>query len=275
MRLPVVLSIAGSDSGSGAGIQADIRTCAALNVFCATAVTAITAQNTTSIKLLHVLPAKVVKQQIETVLEDISVTAIKIGMLGNQQIVDCVLSVFKHCSSNKIKLPPIVIDPVLKAKAGNELLTSSGLAKLKTKLLPYSTLVTPNLDEAIQLLDLVRSEVDTSLGGRKIIVQKLYALGAKAVLLKGGHVEGEHCEEIFFDGTNWEVFGAKRIDSFNLHGTGCTLSSAIAAFIASGYDLPDACCRAKEFTFKAIQNAKYDKIQKPGREQGWGPLRYD
>lgn len=237
-----VLAIAGSDSGGGAGLQADLKTCSALGCFCATAVTAITAQNTRGVLNIHPLPASLVKDQIEAVLTDLGANALKIGMLFTIQTIETVSILLK-----KHHHLPVILDPVMVAKGGASLLPSQALEAF-TSLLPQVLLVTPNLEEASLLLGRrVAERNDMPQAARDLI-----ALGARNVLLKGGHLAspGSDCLATQDHAIHW--FEREPIKTINTHGTGCTLSAAIAACMARGYSLIDAIGRAKAFLHDAL-----------------------
>jgi hydroxymethylpyrimidine/phosphomethylpyrimidine kinase len=241
---PRVLTIAGSDSGGGAGIQADLKTFAALGCYGMTAITAITAQNTLGVTAIHGIPASILKAQIEAVVEDIGVDAVKIGMLHSPEIVDVVAWAIDH-----YKLQNVVLDPVMVATSGDTLVGQDTVAVLVRELFPRCVVVTPNLDEAALLLK-------RTIGG----VAELYAaaddlleLGGQAVLLKGGHLAGDDVVDVLArPGAAHIRLQSKRIDSRNVHGTGCTLSSAIAAYMALGLPLQDAVQNARAYILQAI-----------------------
>jgi hydroxymethylpyrimidine/phosphomethylpyrimidine kinase len=247
-----LLIIAGSDSGGGAGIQADIKTASAFGVYAMTAVTAITAQNTKTVSRIHLIPADVVRQQISLCLADIGADAIKIGMLGSASIVKAVADTLaKH--ARKI---PIVLDPVMISTSGKTLLPESAIGALKKHLLPLAMLITPNLPETKALTDIKDSEK---------AARKLIEMGAKAALIKGGHSTKETIDDILVWDRGVDVFAFPRIKTQHTHGTGCALSSAIACGLAKGEPLPLAVSRAREFLQAAIETA-------PGLGKGHGPL---
>ncbi len=244
MNFPCVLTIAGSDSGGGAGIQADLKTITVLGAFGMSAITAITAQNTKEIKALQPLSADLVARQIQTVAEDITIHAAKTGMLVNKEIIEAVAQAIKN---NKIQ--PLVVDPVLISKSDRALLAEEAYQSLIHSLFPLATLITPNLPEAQILSGLpIKSNKD-----RQEACRKLYELGPQAVLIKGGHDNKQEVKDLLFDGSNFHTFTAKRIDTLNTHGTGCTLSAAIATFLAKGLKLPEAITKAKQFITEAIR----------------------
>ena len=240
-----VLTIAGSDSGGGAGIQADLKTFAALGCYGMTAVTALTAQDTHGVAAIHPVPAEFVRAQIRAVVEDIGVDAVKIGVLHTREIVEVVAWAIDHYA-----LPHVVLDPVLAATSGDALAAPRLVAALVRDLFPRVALVTPNLDEAARFLGRAVGGIDALDGA----ADALLALGARAVPLKGGHLPGHELVDVLAragDGLH-RRYAAPRIASGNLHGTGCTLSSAIAAHLALGHALPLAVERARDYVRGAI-----------------------
>lgn len=258
---PIALTIAGSDSGGGAGIQADLKTFAALGVYGASAITALTAQNTRTVAAIHDVPAEFVAAQIGAVLDDLDVAAIKIGMLASAQIIEAVADALAGWRG------PLVLDPVMVAKSGDALLREDAVAALKERLLPRADLLTPNLPEAARLLGCDRAEAITAMEeqGRCLI-----ALGARAVLMKGGHAGGDRVTDLLITADE-EVrrIEAPRIATPNTHGTGCTLSSAIAAHLARGFGLAEAVEGAHAYTHAAIEAA--DRL---AVGSGHGPLHH-
>lgn len=237
------LSIAGSDSGGGAGIQADIKTWSALEVYAMTALTAVTAQNTVGVQAIHTIPPDTVRAQIDSVFSDIRVDAVKIGMLAETEIITTVATALRHW-----KAPLIVLDPVMVAKGGAHLLKPDAVEALKTQLFPLASVVTPNLPEAEVLTGLrVRS-----LSAMKEAANAILALGAKAVVVKGGHLEGQAID-ILATATSVREFTAPRVETRHTHGTGCTFSAALTANLAKGISLADAVEAAKSYTGQAIQ----------------------
>jgi hydroxymethylpyrimidine/phosphomethylpyrimidine kinase len=252
-----ILIIAGSDSSGGAGIQADIKTATALGCYAMTAITAVTAQNTTGVRSIHAIPAAIVREQIDACLGDIGADAIKIGMLGTAEIV----TVVAHALRAYASAIPIVLDPVMVAKGGASLIGDSAVEALKQTLLPLAAVVTPNLPEAAVLSGLPESEpvADTAV--------RIRHLGVRAVLMKGGHAEGTTVTDTLFDGDAQHSFTSPRIDSRHTHGTGCTLSTAVACGLGQGMTLADAVQRAHTYVHEAIRAA-------PGFGAGHGPLNH-
>jgi hydroxymethylpyrimidine/phosphomethylpyrimidine kinase len=257
-RLPIALTIAGSDSGSGAGIQADLKTFAALGVYGASVVTALTAQNTRGVLAIHHAPTGIVGAQIDAVLDDFAVAAIKIGMLGMTAIVEVVAERLSHLAARGARLAPrssvfIIYDPVMIASSGDALSGAGFVGAIARKLLPLVGCLTPNLAEAAALLGepLARSETDMARQG-----EALLKLGPRAVLMKGGHLEGEEAIDLLVTEDTVRRLAAPRLASKNLHGTGCTLSSAIAANIVLGLPLPEAVAAAKAFVRQAIAHGQ-------------------
>jgi hydroxymethylpyrimidine/phosphomethylpyrimidine kinase len=251
----VALTIAGSDSGGGAGIQADLRTFAAFGVFGTSAVTAITAQNTTGVRAVRMLDAAIVAAQIDAVAEDFPVGAVKIGMLGNAAIARAVADAL-----DRHRLSPVVLDPVMVAKGGDALLAADAVATVIEALLPRATIVTPNLPEAEAMTGLRIAD----LSGMEAAGAALLSMGAPAVVVKGGHLDGD-AVDLFMDGARIEPLRAPRIATPHTHGTGCTFASAIAAGLALGRPLFDAVTEAKAYVGRAIARA-------PGLGHGHGPL---
>jgi hydroxymethylpyrimidine/phosphomethylpyrimidine kinase len=256
-RRPIALTIAGSDSGAGAGVQADLKTFAAHGVYGASVITAVTAQNTLAVRAIHLIPPEIVAAQIDAIFEDFSVAAVKVGMLGSAEIARAVATALvRHA-------PPFVVyDPVLGASSGEELSREGLVAAVRAELLPRVDCLTPNLAEAGALLGEppARDEAGMRAQGRALV-----ALGPGAVLMKGGHLEG--------DAVDWLIaerehrFAAARIASRDTHGTGCTLSSAIAAGVVRGLSLVEAVGRAKTFVRASIERGRELQLG-----QGPGPL---
>lgn len=252
-----VLIIAGSDSGGGAGLQADIKTVTALGGYAATAVTAVTVQDTTGVKGVWPVPVEAIEAQAQAVLGDIGADAVKTGMLGGPEVVELVARLL----DGPARGAPAVIDPVMHAKGGVELLSSPATAVLRDLLVPRAALLTPNAPEAEALTGL---EVD-SLDGQRRAAGRLLELGAKAVLVKGGHVPGARVTDLLATPQGETLFEGERLDTRHTHGTGCTLASACAAGLAQGLPLTDAVARAWAYTAEAIRRA-------PGLGRGHGPL---
>jgi len=305
-RLPIALTIAGSDSGGGAGIQADLKTFAALGVHGASAVTALTAQNTRGVVSIHVAPPAIVSAQIEAVLVDFDVAAIKIGMLGSVEVVAAAADALRAArtlppplthplpasgerggaapssplpvhgermgegpgdwppASGAAKRPFVVYDPVMVASSGDALAGAGFVAAINARLLPLVDCLTPNLAEAAALLgeDVAAGEEDMAAQGLALL-----ALGPSAVLMKGGHLAGDEAVDLLVTAEGVRRFAAPRLVSANLHGTGCTLSSAIAAHIALGAELAEAVAAAKDFVRAAIERGRAVMLG-----EGPGPL---
>ncbi len=261
MATPVAVTIAGSDPSAGAGIQADLKTFSAMGVYGATVITALTAQNTQGITAVEPLAEALVDAQLDALFSDLEVGATKVGMLGAATVVEAVARGLKRHHQTKI-----VLDPVIAASTGAALLPSEAIDVLRTALLPQALIVTPNLSEAALLLDVPAAT--TELEMREQAGQLLH-LGARAVLLKGGHGGGEESVDIFVDGTSELRLPAPRIKTRNTHGTGCTLSAAIAAGLARGQELPEAVAEAKAYVTLAIAAA--DRLSVG---HGDGPLHH-
>ncbi len=260
-RYARVLSIAGSDSGGGAGIQADLKTFSALGCYGMTAITAITAQNTQGVRAIHGVPPDILRAQIEAVVEDIGVDAVKIGMLHAPEVVRVVADAIR-----RYQLPNVVLDPVMVATSGDRLIAAETVDVLVRELFPLAQVVTPNLDEAALLLGRPIAGIDAL----DAAAQALRALGAPAALLKGGHLPGDEVVDVLAlpDGSLMPLRSA-RIATPNGHGTGCTLSSAIAAHLALGHTLPSAVAQARAYILGAIQAGAAVRTG-----QGHGPLNH-
>jgi hydroxymethylpyrimidine/phosphomethylpyrimidine kinase len=243
----IAVTIAGSDSSGGAGIQADLKTFSALGVYGASVITALTAQNTRGVTGIHDVPAAFVTAQIDAVFSDLRVGAVKIGMLSNAAIIETVAA-----GLDRHRQSVVVLDPVMIAATGARLIASEAVAALKRALLPRALVVTPNLPEAAALLD---ARVATSETEMERQAKSLLTMGARAVLMKGGHSSGPESTDLLVDATGVVRFAAKRIDTPNTHGTGCTISSAIAAGLAKGQDLAMAVGAAKNYVTAAIEAA--------------------
>ena len=244
---PRALTIAGSDSGGGAGIQADLKTFAALGVYGTSAVTAITAQNTVGVRAVHDVPPAIVAAQIDAVLDDIGADAAKTGMLSSAEIIEVVAERLRAHSVTRL-----VVDPVMVAKSGDRLLREDAVAALRELLIPLAAVVTPNAPEASVLAGL---EVVDDATAREA-ARRIHALGPSLVIVKGGHLGGERSDDVAFDGASFEVLSAPRIDTPHTHGTGCTFSAAIAAELARGRSPLDAARAAKAFLHGAIEHAE-------------------
>lgn len=251
------LTIAGSDSGAGAGIQADLKTFAARGVYGTSAITAITAQNTLGVRAVLELPLDLLAAQIDAVMEDIGTDAAKTGMLSSAPIIELVVE--KVC---QWRIDRLVVDPVMVAKGGDRLLREDAVKALRERLLPLALVLTPNLPEAEVLVGHpVRARAQMELAAREIA-----ALGVRNVVVKGGHAEGPPVD-LLFDGTAFTEYPEERIESRNTHGTGCTFSAGIAAELAKGNSVPEAVGEAKRYTTEAIRQA-------PDLGGGHGPLNH-
>ena len=260
---PIVLSIAGSDSSGGAGIQADLKTFSSLGVYGATAITAITAQNTQGVHSQLAIPPQMVHDQIIAVIDDLHPSFIKIGMLSNAEIVLAVAEALSHYSI------PIILDPVIVSSSGHRLLSIKAQKVLKQKRRPIATLITPNIPEMQALTSMPLS----TFSEKEKAAQHLMDYGIKAILLKGGHEEGNTKTDILFsktaNGIQHSTFSADTIPTTNIHGTGCTLSSAITAFMARGLDMQQAISHAKNYITQAITAGANVKIG-----HGFGPVNH-
>ena len=255
---PIALTIAGSDSGGGAGIQADLKTFHAFGCFGTTAMTAVTVQNTRGVAGVHPVPVDVVRAQIAAVADDLPPAACKTGMLATADLVRAVAaSVRAHA------LPNLVVDPVMVASSGDRLLDADAERTVLDDLVPLAALVTPNLDEAAILAEMA---VDDERAMRRA-AERLVARGARAVLLKGGHLRGAEMVDVLFDGERWHDWRRPRRETRSTHGTGCTLSAAIAAGLAHGRDLRTAVGDALEYVQRAMAAA-------PSLGAGHGPLNH-
>lgn len=257
---PRVLVVAGSDSGGGAGIEADIKTVTMLGGYASCAITALTAQNTTGVSAIHPVPPDFVRAQMEAVLGDLGADAVKTGMLGTGKVVEAVADVLEEIKNP----PPVVADPVLVAKGGARLLDDAGIAVLRDRLLPLSAVLTPNVPEAEVLSGVpIRGPEDMEKAGRKLV-----QAGAKAVLVKGAHLAGEEITDLLVSAKESVAFTSARIKTRHCHGTGCTLASAIAVSLASGLSLKEAVARARNYVLKAMAAA-------PGFGAGHGPMAHN
>jgi hydroxymethylpyrimidine/phosphomethylpyrimidine kinase len=258
MTIPVALTIAGSDSSGGAGIQADLKTFHAFGVFGTSAITAITAQNTLGVRAVHAVPPEIVREQIAAVAADFRIAACKTGMLATRELVELVATAIEqeHLSN-------FVLDPVMVSTSGHRLLDEDAVSAISDRLLPLSTIVTPNLDEAEILTGASVNDVDSM----RYAAHQLVARGAQAALIKGGHMAGKVVRDVLLIGERFRVFERDRIETDSTHGTGCTLSAAIAAGLAHGRGLERAVADALEFVQCAIAEA-------PGLGSGHGPLNH-
>ncbi len=258
---PIAVTIAGSDSGGGAGIQADLKTFSALEVYGATVITALTAQNTQGVQAIHDIPPDFIAAQIDSVFSDLKVSAVKIGMLSQANVIETVAAgLVRH------QVQHVVLDPVMIAASGDRLLASDAVDALRRILIPLAEVVTPNLPEAAALLDEpIATDEDTMLAQGK----RILAMGPRAVLIKGGHAEGEESVDFLIEATNIHRFSAPRIHTKNTHGTGCTLSSAVAAGIARGLLLHPAVEAAKTYISAAIGASRELEIG-----HGHGPVHH-
>jgi len=258
---PVVLSIAGSDSGGGAGIQADLKTISALGCFATTAITAITVQNTLGVAGIHPVPAEIVTGQIKAVIEDLKPSAIKIGMVYSAALAMAVADTLSQYPAI-----PIIFDPVMLTSTGDSLIEDRTATAFKDLLFPLAELITPNLDEAAVL---ARFEV-TTIPDMEKAAYRLLQYSCSAVLIKGGHLAGsELCDFYLHKNGDARMFRSNKIDTKNTHGTGCTLSAAIASFLALGDDLATAIAKSKAYTHEAIEHGKHASIG-----AGHGPLNH-
>jgi hydroxymethylpyrimidine/phosphomethylpyrimidine kinase len=237
------MTIAGSDSGGGAGIQADLKTFAALGVYGTTVLTAITAQNTQGVTSIHEVPSKVIRDQFDAVISDIGTDAVKTGMLSSVEIIETVAD-----SLESLSMTNIVIDPVMVAKGGARLLDQDAVETLRNRLLPLARVTTPNAPEA----EVLSGFKVRTLQEAKQAATAIAELGAKSVVVKGGHLVGKEAIDIYFDGVNFEELCSPRVSTRNTHGTGCTFASAITAGLALGYPIGEAIYRAKEYVTQAI-----------------------
>jgi len=255
---PVALTIAGSDSGGGAGIQADLKTFHAFGVFGTSAITAITAQNTLGVRSVQRIEPHVVADQIHAVAEDLHPAAAKTGMLADAEIIEAVAQALRET-----RLTRLVIDPVMVAKSGARLLQPDAVGALTIELLPMSEVITPNLPEAAILAGRPVDSVEDMKTAAQVLIER----GAKSVLMKGGHLSGDTLVDIYFDGEEWHEWRDDRLDTRHTHGTGCTLSAAICAGLALGRPRRQAVEEARDFTRLAIETA-------PGLGAGHGPLNH-
>ena len=257
VNVPKAMTIAGSDSGGGAGIQADLKTFSALGVYGSSTLTAITAQNTVGVTMVHEIPIDIIVAQIDAVLSDIGADAVKTGMLASSAIVETVAEEMERHQVSRL-----VVDPVMVAKSGDRLLREDAVEALRTRLIPLAAVVTPNIPEAEALTGLkIETDEDVRRAAEAII-----QLGARAVVVKGGHREGP-ATDLFYDGARFQEFSAPRIDTVNTHGTGCTFASAVAAGLAKGLEVVESVELAKDYVTEAIRRSF-------PVGQGHGPLHH-
>ncbi|WP_238930460.1 bifunctional hydroxymethylpyrimidine kinase/phosphomethylpyrimidine kinase [Vibrio sp. S9_S30] len=261
-KTPIVLTIAGSDSGGGAGIQADIKAISATGGFACSAITAITSQNTLGVSAIHPIPLDHIASQLDAVFSDLNVVAVKVGMLADSGIIKVVADKIRQYQPKHL-----VVDPVMIATSGDLLLEESAISTLKAELLPLADVITPNLPEGATLTG---SPVPTTSSEMDDMVTKLRALGCSSILLKGGHLEhDENSDDLLIFPNSVETLSAKRIETKNTHGTGCTLSSAIASYLAQGHDLVSAVTLGKSYITQAIIHSGELDIG-----QGHGPVHH-
>ncbi len=256
-----VLIIAGSDSGGGAGLQADIKTITMLGGYAMNAVTAVTVQNTLGVSGAHEIPPDIVRAQIEAVMSDLGADAWKLGMLGSAAHVRAVRAAYEAYGGGV----PLVLDPVMIAKGGAALLAEDAIAVIRDELVPLAAIVTPNAPEAEALTGVEVRDLDGQMEAAEVLVEQL---GAYSALVKGGHIEGEVIRDVLLTREGYRVFESERVDTRATHGTGCTLASAMAAYIAQGVAIEPAVEAARAYLMEAIRNA-------PGFGAGHGPLGHN
>jgi hydroxymethylpyrimidine/phosphomethylpyrimidine kinase len=259
--MPIAVTIAGSDSGGGAGIQADLKTFSALGVYGASVITALTAQNTKGVTGIHDAPADFITAQIDAVFSDLAVDAVKIGMVSQREAIVAIAAGLERWRQTKV-----VLDPVMVATSGDKLLAPDAVDALKRVLIPRALVITPNLPEAAALLDAPIASNETEMRAQG---ERLLALGARAVLVKGGHAQSAEAVDLLIEPTGLTRLVADRIATENTHGTGCTLSSAIAAGLAKGQDLRASVRAAKDYVTAALAAAHRIKIG-----AGHGPVHH-
>lgn len=252
-----VLIIAGSDSGGGAGIQADIKAVSAMGGFAMTAVTAITVQNTLGVTGIHAIPQSIVADQMRAVLRDLGADAIKTGMLASASLIETVADVLEAEAPDA----PLVLDPVMVATSGDALVDDTAADAIRSRLVPRAALITPNIPEAQRLTGLSIDDLDAQIAAAEALIEA----GARAALVKGGHMSGAVLRDVLVSPRGLQIFERERLDTPHTHGTGCTLASAIAGLIARGHALPDAVSRAGDYLHEAIRRA-------PGFGAGHGPV---
>ncbi|NOH78183.1 bifunctional hydroxymethylpyrimidine kinase/phosphomethylpyrimidine kinase [Vibrio sp. RE86] len=259
---PIVLTIAGSDSGGGAGIQADIKAMSATGSYACSVITAITSQNTLGVSAIHPIPLEHISSQLDAVFTDLNVVAVKVGMLADSQIIKVVADKIRQYQPKHL-----VVDPVMVATSGDLLLEQNAISTLKQELLPLADLITPNLPEGAALIGGDIPQDEEQMG---VMIESLRALGAKAVLLKGGHLESdENSNDLLIMPDGSELLRTKRVATKNTHGTGCTLSSAIASYLAQGHRLHKAVYLGKQYISQAIAHADLLQVG-----QGHGPVHH-
>ena len=263
--LPRVLTIAGSDSGGGAGIQADIKTITCLGAYASSAITAVTAQNTRGVEGIHDIPPTFIAKQIQLVLDDINADAIKIGMLSNREVIEAVANTLTFPPWGNLSIP-LILDPVMVAKGGAALLQPDAVETLINKLFPLATLVTPNIPEA----ELLTNMKITTVEDMEKAAHHIATLGPKNVLIKGGHLDSKNVTNVLLttEPNTIHHINSPRIDTHNTHGTGCTLASAIATYVAKGISLKEAVEKANAYVLAAIEHA-------PKLGHGHGPLAHN
>lgn len=261
MATPIALSIAGSDSSGGAGIQADLKSFAALGVYGASVITALTAQNTQGVSGIHQVPAEFVTAQIDAVFSDLDIGAVKIGMVAHPPVIDAIAAGLKRWSPKHV-----VLDPVMVATSGDRLLAAEAVDALRTRLIPLASVITPNLPEAAALLDEAVAHDQAAIEDQG---RRLLALGCKAVLIKGGHGDSPESNDYLCTANGSMALSAKRVATRNTHGTGCSLSSAIAAGLAKGEDMESAVRHAKAWLTAAIAAADRFSVG-----HGHGPVHH-
>ncbi|NOI79554.1 bifunctional hydroxymethylpyrimidine kinase/phosphomethylpyrimidine kinase [Vibrio tubiashii] len=259
---PIVLTIAGSDSGGGAGIQADIKAISATGSYACSVITAITSQNTQGVSAIHPIPLAHIESQLDAVFTDLNVVAVKVGMLADAEIIKVVAAKIRQYQPKHL-----VVDPVMVATSGDLLLEQSAISTLKQELLPLADLITPNLPEGAALIGGEVPQDEEQMGA---MIESLRALGARAVLLKGGHLEkDQNSNDLLIEQESSELLSAKRVATKNTHGTGCTLSSAIASYLAQGNRLHKAVYLGKQYISQAIAHADQLDVG-----QGHGPVHH-
>ena len=261
MASPLVLTIAGSDSSAGAGIQADIKTCASLGVYCASVITNVTAQNTCGVQSIHPIPTDMVQAQLSAIFTDLNISAVKIGMLGTKSTIETVVQILKE-----FKPKHIIVDPVMVSSSGKPLIKADAVNALITQLFPIATLITPNIPEAATLLDIPQAQSKEEM--YKTIAE-LKVFGSQSILLKGGHLIGDKCIDLLLDNNKVHELSQAKVETKNTHGTGCTLSSAISANLALGDSIKEAVFKANEYLNNAIKQADDLNIGK-----GSGPVHH-